>query len=64
MTQICHYYMYQYFFSCQTYEGGFAGFPGMEAHGGYTFCGIAALALLGSHDACDIKALLVCFLCI
>ncbi len=24
---------------CQTYEGGFGGTPGMEAHGGYTFCG-------------------------
>ncbi|KAL1435268.1 hypothetical protein MTO96_011189 [Rhipicephalus appendiculatus] len=28
---------------CQTYEGGFGGVPGMEAHGGYTFCGFAAL---------------------
>lgn len=44
--------------SCQTYEGGFAGYPGMEAHGGYTFCGIAALALLGTHKSCDMKALL------
>ncbi len=25
---------------CQTYEGGFGGFPGMEAHGGYCFCGL------------------------
>jgi len=32
---------------CQTYEGGLGGEPGLEAHGGYTFCGVAALALLG-----------------
>jgi len=43
---------------CQTYEGGFAGYPGMEAHGGYTFCGIAALALLGKAGSCDIQRLL------
>lgn len=44
--------------SCQTYEGGFAGCPGMEAHGGYAFCGIAALALLNRTSLCDIDALL------
>ena len=32
---------------CQTYEGGMGGEQGNEAHGGYTFCGVAALALLG-----------------
>jgi protein farnesyltransferase subunit beta len=31
---------------CQTYEGGFAGEPGDEAHGGYTYCGVAALLIL------------------
>ncbi|OBA23365.1 terpenoid cyclases/Protein prenyltransferase [Metschnikowia bicuspidata var. bicuspidata NRRL YB-4993] len=31
---------------CQTYEGGFSGVPGAEAHGGYTFCAIASLYLL------------------
>ncbi|KAI3951080.1 hypothetical protein MKW92_030614 [Papaver armeniacum] len=30
-----------YILSCQTYEGGIAGEPGTEAHGGYTFCGLA-----------------------
>ncbi|KAI5643050.1 prenyltransferase and squalene oxidase repeat domain-containing protein [Phthorimaea operculella] len=44
--------------SCQTYEGGFAGCPGMEAHGGYAFCGIASLALLNRTQLCDIDALL------
>lgn len=32
---------------CQTYEGGFAGLPNNEAHGGYTFCAVASLCLLG-----------------
>mmetsp|Transcript_18063 Transcript_18063/g.51712 ORF Transcript_18063/g.51712 Transcript_18063/m.51712 type:complete len:547 (+) Transcript_18063:140-1780(+) len=31
---------------CQTYEGGFGGEPHSEAHGGYTFCALAALRLL------------------
>jgi len=32
---------------CQTYEGGFGAEPNCcEAHGGYTFCAIASLALL------------------
>ena len=29
--------------SCQTYEGGIGATPGEEAHGGYTFCGLAAM---------------------
>lgn len=45
--------------SCQTYEGGMGGVPDKEAHGGYTFCGIAALALLGSTGKCNLDALLV-----
>ena len=32
--------------ACQTYEGGMGATPGEEAHGGYTFCGLAALVLL------------------
>ncbi|XP_046971248.1 protein farnesyltransferase subunit beta [Vanessa cardui] len=44
--------------SCQTYEGGFGGCPGMEAHGGYAYCGIASLALLGRTKLCDVDALL------
>jgi len=46
---------------CQTYEGGFAGCPGMEAHGGYSFCGVAALVMLGKQHLCDVRALLVSF---
>ncbi|CAH0392016.1 unnamed protein product [Bemisia tabaci] len=43
---------------CQTYEGGFGGKPGLEAHGGYTLCGFASLALLNAIHLCDINALL------
>ncbi|KAK8783654.1 hypothetical protein V5799_009983 [Amblyomma americanum] len=43
---------------CQTYEGGFGGVPGMEAHGGYTFCGFAALVFLEREILCDLKKLL------
>jgi len=43
---------------CQTYEGGFGGTPGNEAHGGYTFCALAALVLLGESHRCDLKALM------
>jgi len=44
---------------CQTYEGGFGGTPGMEAHGGYTFCGFAALMLMGKEKLCDVDNLLL-----
>ncbi|XP_046738518.1 protein farnesyltransferase subunit beta [Diprion similis] len=44
--------------SCQTWEGGFGGCPGMEAHGGYTFCALAALLLLEKSKLCDISSLL------
>jgi len=43
--------------SCQTYEGGIGATPGEEAHGGYTFCGLAALVLLGRVDVLDLPAL-------
>ena len=35
---------------CQAFEGGLGGEPGNEAHGGYTFCGVAALELLGAAE--------------
>ena len=35
-----------YILQCQSYEGGFGGEPGNEAHGGYNFCAIAALLIL------------------
>jgi protein farnesyltransferase subunit beta len=33
--------------STQTYEGGIASRPSHEAHGGYAFCALAALSILG-----------------
>lgn len=36
----------EWILSCQTYEGGFAGVPDAEAHGGYTFCAVASMFLL------------------
>jgi protein farnesyltransferase subunit beta len=36
-----------YVVRCQTYEGGIGGEPWTEAHGGYTFCGVAALQIMG-----------------
>lgn len=41
---------------CQTYEGGLGAVPGAEAHGGYTYCGIASLKLLGKLDLLDTGA--------
>ena len=42
----------------QTYEGGIGAEPGAEAHGGYTFCGLAALMLIDRADALDLPKLL------
>lgn len=47
-----------YILSCQTYEGGIAGEPGSEAHGGYTFCGLAAMILINEADRLDLDALI------
>lgn len=44
--------------SCQTYEGGIGGCPGAEAHGGYTFCGFAALVILESFKMLNLDNLI------
>ena len=41
---------------CQTYEGGFGGEPGNEAHGGYNYCALATLLILKSAHKCDMVA--------
>lgn len=43
---------------CQTFEGGFGSRPGTEAHGGYTFCALAALILLNKTHLIDKDQLL------
>lgn len=47
-----------YILSCQTYEGGIAGEPGSEAHGGYTFCGLAAMVLIDEVHRLDLPRLI------
>lgn len=53
----------EYLGRCQTYEGGFGATPGgNEAHGGYAFCALAALCILGEprevlSETLDLKAL-------
>ena len=47
-----------YLARCQTYEGGLGGEPHAEAHGGYTFCGLAAAVLAGEAAALDLPRLL------
>ncbi|GAV46751.1 hypothetical protein ZYGR_0A03460 [Zygosaccharomyces rouxii] len=43
---------------CQNYEGGFGGVPHEdEAHGGYTFCAVASLAILGALDTINVEKL-------
>ncbi|XP_023728727.1 protein farnesyltransferase subunit beta isoform X2 [Lactuca sativa] len=46
-----------YILSCQTYEGGIAGEPGSEAHGGYTFCGLATMILINEVNRLDLPSL-------
>ncbi len=50
--------MREIIFSCQTYEGGFAACADAEAHGGYTFCGLASLIMLGRDQLVDVSSLL------
>ncbi|KAK8928498.1 Protein farnesyltransferase subunit beta [Platanthera zijinensis] len=47
-----------YILRCQTYEGGIAGEPGSEAHGGYTFCGLATMILINEVDKLDLSSLI------
>ncbi|XP_049849925.1 uncharacterized protein LOC126320470 [Schistocerca gregaria] len=44
--------------SCQSYEGGIGACPGGEAHGGYTFCGLASLVILEKAHLLDLDGLL------
>ena len=43
---------------CQGWDGGIGPFPGVEAHGGYTYCGLAALVLLNETEIIDLDRLL------
>lgn len=48
----------EYVSRCQTWEGGIAGEEGLEAHGGYSYCGLAALCIIGKAGFLDLHALL------
>eukprot|EP00798_Chlamydomonas_sp_ICE-L_P013781 gene13781-19689_t len=50
--------MVQYVKRCQTFEGGLGGEPHNEAHGGYTFCGLAAMYLAGQATELDLPRLI------
>lgn len=48
----------EYICRCQTWEGGIAGEEGLEAHGGYSYCGLATLCIAGKADALDLHGFL------
>lgn len=48
----------EYVRRCQTFEGGIAGEEGLEAHGGYAYCGLAALCIIGKAHVLDLELLL------
>ena len=48
----------EYIKSCQTFEGGLGPEPFCEAHGGYSYCGIATLILLKKLNVIDVNSLL------
>eukprot|EP01012_Entosiphon_sulcatum_P054274 TRINITY_DN7491_c0_g1_i2.p1 TRINITY_DN7491_c0_g1~~TRINITY_DN7491_c0_g1_i2.p1 ORF type:complete len:491 (+),score=66.37 TRINITY_DN7491_c0_g1_i2:1028-2500(+) len=47
----------EYLQRLQTYEGGFGSEPYDEAHGGYTFCALAAAIILHCSDRIDLHGL-------
>lgn len=47
-----------YLARCQSYEGGLGAEPGAEAHGGYSFCGLAAAVLAGCAHRLHLPRLL------
>jgi len=42
--------MIEWLYSCQNYDGGFGLNPGLESHGGATYCCVASLGLCGALD--------------
>ena len=48
----------EYIAECQTYEGGIGSDINREAHGGYTYCGVAALAILNRLNLLNLHSLI------
>nr|CAG8652593.1 303_t:CDS:10 [Entrophospora candida] len=42
----------------QNFDGGIGGEPGIESHGGYAFCGLAAMEIMNETNMIDIPLLL------
>ena len=45
----------EWILKCQNYDGGFGGTIRDESHGGYTFCALASLKILGELNRVDSK---------
>lgn len=58
-TPVLFQYTEKWIAKCQTWEGGFGGCPGMEAHGGYAYCGLAALVMLEKTSVMNLSSFLV-----
>ncbi|KAM7285872.1 geranylgeranyl transferase type-1 subunit beta [Ixodes scapularis] len=41
----------QFIRNCYCYDGGIAPYPGLESHGGSTFCAVASLSLMGKLES-------------
>lgn len=52
----------EFIVKAQTYEGGIGPYPGKEAHNGYTFCGLAAMEILGGMSRLNMEKLMVILL--
>ncbi|KAI8141795.1 terpenoid cyclases/protein prenyltransferase alpha-alpha toroid [Fennellomyces sp. T-0311] len=54
LTNNCH----EFICRAQTYEGGIGPYPGKEAHNGYTYCGVAAMEILGETHKLNVNKLI------
>lgn len=48
----------EYIASCQSFDGGISPVPSVEAHGGYTFCGLATMSLINKIEKLNVKKLM------
>lgn len=53
-----------YIIACQTYEGGMGSSPGAEAHGAFTYLGVASAVLAGCLHKLNCSSLLVRAACL
>ncbi|SBT35891.1 farnesyltransferase beta subunit [Plasmodium ovale wallikeri] len=49
----------KYILSCQNYEGGFTSEKFQESHGGYTYCALATLCILGKIEKVNLNKLML-----